>query len=346
MMSSFTDPLDKILAKVQSLFNSKKQIRTADMQEIQELAHSMKSSIIDALIPALQVQNNANPNVKTSANQAPTTPSYADITKRRFKQTTQLYVAPEHNVSPIHTENTVCSFLQKEKITAGIHSVRPTRNGGVVFNFDPKDDVSQIAKSIEANVGIKATAKTLSLPKITISRIPTSDSLTPASLKTEILHSNPWLQPLAVKGTFEVLFTYQPKDFISAVCKVSPDIRQGVIDAGNTLKVGVRVCPVRDRFHVPLCTNCSRFGHKASSCEQQTPSCCFCASNQHTHNTCPHKTDPTKHKCTNCDHSKNKHFQETSSQHNAFSKTCPSYLSQINKIIKQTNWGKGPQPST
>lgn len=341
-MTSFTEPLDKILAKIQSLFNSKKQIRAADMQDIQELVHSMKSNIIDTLIPALRA-----PAAEQGNNPAPIKPSFAEAVKQRpKKQNTKLYIPPQDNASPSHTENIVCSFLQKEKVNAGVHSVHATRNGGVVFNFDANDDISKIAKSIEANVGIKASAKSLSMPKIIVSRIPSSDPPTvAANIKSEIINSNPWLQSMVGDGTFDVLFTYKPKDFVSAVCRVSPDIRQRIIDDNNSLKVGVRVCPVRDHFHIPLCTKCSRFGHKASSCQQESPCCCYCASNQHTHSTCPHKLDLSKHKCTNCSLSKSKAIQESSTQHNAFSKSCPSYSIQLNRMIKQTNWGQGPIPS-
>ena len=319
------------------------------MQQIQDLAQNMKTSIINTLIPIIankqQESALSKPNITQTRPTAGNKSYAAALSGKQTHQTASIYIAPDPNSSesPALKETAVCQFLSKNHTEARVHRVKVSEKGGILLKMNSDADVTTIAKTLTDNLGVQAKPKPLALPKITISRIPASESLDPNALKTELFASNPWLSKHADK-VFDIIFTYKPKDFVSAVIRVSPEIRQEIFLKNNSLNVGVRVCPVRDRFHIPLCTKCSKFGHKASGCTKDVPTCCFCASDNHSFSTCPHKTTASKHKCANCLSAKHK-TNIAESAHNAFSKTCPTFLEHVNNKIKQTNWGEGPRPS-
>ena len=342
MQTSVIDPLDQIVTIVQNLFNSKKQIKTADLQLIQDLSQKLKSSIINTLIPIIEKQD-AAPSKQATTLAPSSSISYAAAVKRQ--QTSTIYIPPDSNSkeTPANIEKSVCQLLKAKNIKADVHRVNTTEKGGMVLKLNSSDDVTGIAKTLNENLGFQAKPKPLALPKITISRIPETESLTTEELKKEIFASNPWLAN-HTDAVFDILFTYKPKDFVSAVCKVSPQIRNEIIEKNNSLKIGVRLCPVKDRFHVPLCTKCCKFGHKASACSKDTPTCCLCASVNHSLASCPHRSDPDSHRCANCLTSTNESHHSVPS-HNAFDKTCPIYREHLANKIKHTNWGAGPRPT-
>ena len=102
-------------------------------------------------------------------------------------------------------------------------------------------------------------------------------------------------------GTFEVLFTYDVRDWRSIVCKVSPEIRSRIIENRNVVRIENRSCPAKDRFHIKQCGKCLRFGHKTNVCRSDRYNCAHCREDHHIKD-CPHKESDEKRKCSNCDH--------------------------------------------
>lgn len=344
---TFTDPLDQIVNLTQSIFNSKRQIKAADMQNIIKLSQEMKNNIIDSLIPTMANTENRQKNDEQHPVQVS---SYASVLKRQpslpslQKSTIVVKMNSSDSMQKSTVEKAVCQHLAKNNVPATIHKVTTSSKGNVVFKLNASDDADKIAKTITSSLGMEARAKTLLLPKMTLTNFPSYESMDTDSIKRQILSSNSWL---TVKdgSSFEVLFSYQTRRSTNVVLKMSPEIRTQIFNHGCKILIGVRVCSIFDRFHIPVCSKCSSVGHKASNCSSTSTFCNFCSSSEHLSKSCPHKVDKTQHKCSNCAKPNDNLNNIQTTGHNVFSKECPVLLAQKQRLIKSTNWGSGPVPS-
>lgn len=355
--NNFLDPLDSIYAIVKQLYESKRYMRLPDMEKVSAHVQAMKSNIVNVLVPALINHSNIAPQAHdplATGSPAPPSqprqtvnkntevitkkPSYSEVAK---KQRSAVIIKSGNNVKPdkgmlSSVEESVSHVLKSKNIDATIHSTVPGKNGEVVMLFDEKDDVNRIAKDVTTELGVETHWRSLILPKVTISHIPSY--IQPCDLKDTLLTSNAWLKELAKDNTFEVLFTYKVKDHISAVFKVSPRVRSAIIDNENKVRVGVRACPVKDRLHARQCRTCCKFTHRSSECNE-SPKCGFC-SLDHAAKDCPDQSNTEKHRCTNCTNESD----DSDSSHSAFSNRCPALHRKLNQVIHATNWGNSRMP--
>ena len=132
-MSSFTDPLDQILELAQSIFNSKRTIKTNDIQTITSLAQTMKNNIINTLIPIIQSPpSQSSPKSKSESASG----SYASAVKGQRPQKSTIVIQSEK----ANVEATICQHLQKSKIPATIHDVTKSNKGNIVLKLNASDD--------------------------------------------------------------------------------------------------------------------------------------------------------------------------------------------------------------
>ena len=212
----------------------------------------------------------------------------------------------------------------------------------LTLHLDKIDDIvktiyNRIAKNIENKLKMKAYGRKLLLPKIKISHIPEYISIDSVELKNQILKSNKWLNDLIEAGeTFEIIFGYRVKDFGSAICKLSPQIRNHILREGRRIKIGMRTCPVSDRIHVQRCGKCQKYGHKTQACFSDVHICAWC-SGEHTTVSCPQKSDTSVYFCINC-----KRHDEENFSHPAHSSECCVLLREKERIASNTDWGDEP----
>lgn len=356
--TALTKPLDEISSIVQSIHNSKCQIRSQQFQQIISCINEVKNKMINFLLPlAAQTTTTHQPSDQTNKathknqqalieNQKAT---YAEIAKEKKRPNpvkAAVIVKTESTNKVDHTvltnmENSIIKTLKDNDVKATIHGAIPTKNGDILMMFDQEDEVGAIAEHIRNDLGVEAHERNLFLPKITITHIPEYISLD-SSLEDTIVSSNEWMQEIIDKGEkLEVLFTYKAKSLGSAVCKVTPNMRDAIIQRHNRIKIGMRCCPVKDRIHVLQCGKCLSFGHKTNACKQDKYTCAWCAGD-HKSSDCGQKDDPSNHKCANC--SKIITGEAKVSHHNAFAKSCPCFKNQRNKVIRATKWGEGQIP--
>jgi hypothetical protein len=114
-----------------------------------------------------------------------------------------------------------------------------------------------------------------------------------------------------------------------ATVRVSNEIRQAIMDAGDKLHVGLTVCTVYDHFHVKRCDKCQGFNHYKDKCGND-PICGRCAG--------PHDTEGCNiehFKCVNC--AKNNHDE---TDHVASNPHCKSYVAAQKKIEQSIGFYK------
>jgi len=328
-------PLDCILDIVQTLHKSKCQTKTMHIQQIQGYINDVKNNIINFLLPlAMQTQTKKANQVKSEIE----TPTYADITKKKLQKNIAVVIksGADNKVEPFEAdaiEKDVINVLVKNKVEATLHAAIPKKNGDIVMMFDKKDNVDSIVDNIQQNLGVEARGRGLILPKMTITHVPRYIDLD-SKLEEMIVQSNPRIRELKNEGeVFSVLFSYKHRDLGSVVCKLSPKIREEIIKNGNKIKLGMRICPVKDRLYVMQCGKCLKYNHKTSNCKNLEYVCAWCTE-EHLSKECPNKDDPTCYECVNC-----RRNHETDIGHNAYDHRCPWKTKMLEQLIKRTDWG-------
>lgn len=353
--SDFTEPMDDILTLIQNVYDKRLKISAKDMQCINQKIHEMKNRIINKVLSTDKddtmkrgIKMIPNKSEKSKTNDTTEWPSLQ--TANRGK-TYSSVILKSDNDKKFETSD-VCSLegkvnqmLSSEKIEATIMSSSSTRNGDFVIKFSEHDDVSNIARKMEDNLGYKAQSRPIIIPKMTISYVPKYFYL--GGLVTEVItKSNKWLEKMIEDGeSFEILFTYEVKDWGSIVCRVSPKLRAEIIRRGNVIKIENRSCPIKDRVHVLQCGKCLGFGHKTKVCRREAVICTHCAG-EHRWMDCPDMMEKDKLCCSNCQAASGAGnvSDEISTKHSARSHHCPVYLRHLQRQIERTSWGPGPIP--
>lgn len=342
--NSLMEPLDQLEKIIEDHFKAKTYLRVPEMQHFRDLVSTLRKNLVDILLPAvLTASTRATvPAPVTPVSLSPANDSPQPIVQQPIQQRRETYARvvikdTDMNLPSSSTlENSISKLLKDRKIDATIQSCRPTKSGDTMLvNFNASDDVNLIANNISSDLGFRASGSPPILPKLTISHIPQHIDVN--TIAEELFSANKWLDD-SKEEQFEILFSYIHKDFRSIICKVSPNIRQMILNHGGKVRVGARNCPVKDRIHVKRCTKCNLLGHTRSGCTATTETCAFCSAPHKTYD-CPHQSDTAMYKCINCSKANNDNIN-----HAAHHQNCPSFLLLRQKTIMRTNWGKSRPP--
>ena len=169
------------------------------------------------------------------------------------------------------------------------------------------------------------------LPKITISGLQSNDYTNNDKLKlgNSICEKNSTIKRLIDNGSiFEILFIKEDRlkpNLCFAVAKVDKSIYNEIRSLKYQLYIDFSRCKVSNRFHLPQCYNCQKFGHTRDRCPtNNTIVCRFCTSN-HDSKTCQHKGNVENYKCANC-----------GSNHSSTYVKCPVIQSQLQAMLNRT----------
>ena len=105
--------------------------------------------------------------------------------------------------------------------------------------------------------------------------------------------------------TFDVMFIREDNrqtDTSVAVARVDKEIYSEIRSLGYQLYIDFSRCRVSDRFHLPQCYKCQKFGHTRNTCPTKSNDvqvCRYCTEN-HDSKSCPQKGQQDKYKCANC----------------------------------------------
>ena len=138
------------------------------------------------------------------------------------------------------------------------------------------------------------------------------------------------------ESILEVVYVQKHKTTCTAALKVSPILRDHIVNACNSkLYVFSSRCRVEDRFFYHQCFHCQAVGHMSKSCSKinEDPVCMYC-SRRHMSRDCPVKKHKSNHCCANCLNSSDTFLSANASTHNAASQFCPITVSYINDHVK------------
>ena len=213
-------------------------------------------------------------------------------------------------------------------------------SGEITIGFPNKDSKNTALKCLEnLDMGFSIMTKAKNLPKLTITRIPLEmldgledqPNLQKVHLRETILEKSDELLSLCNLGhTFEIVYFKTIKDYINIGIKVSPLIREWILNRGF-LFIGNSCCPALDRMVIKQCFHCQKIGHLAKECPDKnlTPTCLYCAKG-HRSAICPNKGDCGSHMCSNCSNGNNKHKSN--------SYDCPIIKHEIERLQQKIDY--------
>jgi hypothetical protein len=254
-------------------------------------------------------------------------------TKVENKITHQLIVSTDGN-EPL----TQKSFADKVKCnlrTVPIKNLKIAKDGCGIIEFPDQTSRDDGLAKLKEDFNVQPNNKPqrFLLPKITISGIESSDYKASDVLKLQdaICDKNPSIKQLIEQGgTFEILFIkedWQKKNFSVAVAKISKEIYSEIRRLKYQLYIDFIRCRVSDRFHLPQCYGCQKFGHTSNNCQIKSNDllvCRYCAKN-HQSKSCPHKGHVDMYKCANC-----------GLNHTSTYIKCPVVQNQLQSLLNRT----------
>jgi len=343
-ITSLTQHLDNILAMVHDMHTKKQNMTRPALQHIENEISKAKNSIINHLLPLIQQPDrSADPTpARNSPSHKQATRSYSDIVRKHTTHSAIVIqdqnsdtTSPDAKSSAPDVINRITEYISHSNHPATIQKTGTTRKDKIIIKFNKTDDVDSIANELRSELGLNARSRKPLLPKMTISHIPSH--IDPQDdLLTHIEEYNPLLSDPIKDDQIKILFTYKTKDFSSAVIKVTPHVRSLLIKH-QTITIGSRACPVRDRVQSQRCSKCCGFGHSKKHCRETSPTCSFCAL-EHESFRCPNKDQESMRCCVNCKRSSLNH------KHSAFDAQCPLLNKDRKRIINNTDYGSDFPP--
>ena len=222
-------------------------------------------------------------------------------------------------------KQTPVSFMKTEK------------DGTVTIALPDQSMLAEAETQLKAALPDVASIKSsIRLPKVTVKDFPLPLEDFPVDMERKDLNKaivdlvrmkNQGVKDLMDRGhVFDVVFVGKSRDRgrANVGMRVSCDIRDYLVSRGKLYVMNV-ACKVEDRFHIPQCFCCQRFGHKSWECEQNQPTCMFCAEHHETRN-CQNKRNIC---CVNCKNSNDTNVKQSARGHNAGSADCPVFLAKL-----------------
>eukprot|EP00116_Pleurobrachia_bachei_P007134 sb/3467396/ len=212
--------------------------------------------------------------------------------------------------------------------------LRQEKDGSVTIALPDEETLSSAEKQLTEIIPESAQVTKSVRQKITIRDfpLPSGVSARDASARDELNTTirealktkNNDLRDLIERGDkFDVVYVGKSgtRETAPVGVRVSCDIRDLLTRKGRVY-VGNTSCRVEDRYYIPQCYKCQRYGHKSNECEQTSCTCKFCAGSHDTRR-CP---DMSRVCCANCLKSRDPQLRERAYNHNAGSLDCPVYL--------------------
>jgi hypothetical protein len=214
----------------------------------------------------------------------------------------------------------------------GISAFRALRDGRVLLETKSKEEMEILHTNINDKCSqlLEAHIQKLRNPNIIIYNVP--EEVTVDNAEDIISIQNPELN-LNV-GDVKPKFAFRGKrNTRNLVIEVGAQTRQKIFN--TKLKIGWHICNTEDYIAVTRCFRCSRYSHKASSCNNEE--------------TCPHCTGGHKlkdcsasssdYKCINCvNFNKYSRNAKVCENHSSLDKSCPSLQAVITKYKQNTDY--------
>ncbi|XP_023212068.1 uncharacterized protein LOC111614927 [Centruroides sculpturatus] len=236
--------------------------------------------------------------------------------------------------------------IQPKQLKIKVKGIKPVKGNGQCITVGSKEEGERLKTAIEGieelENKIKCKISGKRQPRVILLNIPNciSDN---EIIKTMIKQNDIWNNTDESKVEENIRLTSSLKSkkdedkYRHVVLTVTPAIRNSLLKS-KTIAISWSIIRVDDFIPIQRCFQCCGFGHWARDCKEQQK-CSHCMK-RHRYNECNLKhTIPS---CTNCK-KLNKELppdKKHSTNHNAFSKDCPTLQKLKAQIIKRIDYGQ------
>lgn len=269
-------------------------------------------------------------NIAVQAASAPvqTNPkTYARILKDASKTSTHIRHINGLGATQADRIANLAIFKTSEEIkNTSFHSVRVKGPSSITVIFSTSKAAKAFEKLVEEKFAaiVESKGVTSRRPMVKIVRIPT-ETAEPELIKRELIRCNDWLKnaSLDIEQVFEI--SIAGRTYMNCIIACDIEIQEQLTQMG-TVSFGLDTCRVYEQIDVLQCNNCSRFGHIAINCVNET-TCKKCAGS-HKHTDC----DAMEMKCVNCETANKSFGKDMKTDHNSAFDRCPMRIERINAI--------------
>lgn len=224
--------------------------------------------------------------------------------------------------------------ILKEKVDRkclDIKDVKTRQDGSVVVELLNERSANELKERVVSCMGDLYEAERSEPPKPTVKMLGISEEMSEIQLRETLVQDNPFLCDMS---HFKLRKCYAATK--NANCKYNAIFEVDAVTYHKIMLKGKLLCNwdscrAIDGLDVLRCFKCCGFNHKSSDCKESTETCPRCAG-VHSVKQCV----STVLKCANCEKLKNSDSDST--DHAAWSETCPVYQTMKNKKKKTIDY--------
>lgn len=216
--------------------------------------------------------------------------------------------------------------------------VQRVSNNKIRVEFDSDSQRQQALKKLESVKELRAEPARRLRPLVIIKGV--SKHIESDEIAGLLLQQNPGISAAASDGDIRLRFlrTNRNDSLFNAVLEVSPAVRLLLLEQ-QRVNIDHQRVRVSDYSPFIQCFKCLQFGHTQSKCESESKHCSHCASDAHSFDSCPNKSDSSQLCCFNCDSDNKKYKRSTPTGHSATSaKHCPKIKSAMQRLAARTEY--------
>jgi hypothetical protein len=298
-----------------------------------DLLSSVKEEI-DKLRKDLTVQHNAST-------------SYAAVASKPSTRTKTPVTRPAIVISAVdanHKHSDVLDTWRKsvsfKDATFAPARVQNVSNNKVRIEFDDAQQRSNIINKLKSVASLKVEEARRRRPMMILKGIHKSTARD--ELPALIREQNPTVKAsTSADKDIRVCFLRNNRNdnLFNAVIEVTPDARLSLLSI-NRVNVDHQRVHVSDFSPFVQCFKCLQFGHTKAKCQSSVEPCSHCASDAHTYQNCPNKSDASKVRCFNCHQHNVKTNSSVNDAHSATSiNKCPRIKALQQRINERVDYG-------
>ena len=315
-------------------------MKRSDMEEIinTQLKNILPNIIKDAI---------ANTGVAETAGKSSTISSVDDDESPKTQHVLVLENKDSGNISEQQWSTVVKARLKKVPVER-VNFHKGTES--VAIRVPNKETLDQAKDLLQGDFKVSATTKTerkldprikvFDIDKDILQGVKENKTMVNDRLIDEIRNKNSYIDSLINSGGTMSVVLIDDNDG-TAVLRMTANIRAAIKQNNDRIHLGLKISKVKDHFHIIQCYHCQRLGHMRDSkyCTRKNKDAtCFYCAGPHRSAKCADqvKHDKTKHKCSNCLGSDNKHLRQNAHTHNATDSLCPFVIREMETLMKRT----------
>lgn len=225
-------------------------------------------------------------------------------------------------------------YISPAERNVKIDRVRKIKDG-IIINCEGDSSLNNLKASVDDILGSKYCCESVTKlnPRINLKNVDLRDVESDDKLLKDIFSLND-LNENFILDDMKIItkLKYSNSTGANIILETTPALRKFLLSRGF-LYVNWKKCFLQDHLRILKCKVCLSFGHTEKKCNS-TQKCLLC-SGEHDFKSC----DSEVRKCINCVSHNTRSRIKNDVNHSAGDRTCPVYISCLNRLQSKINYG-------